>query len=75
MYFGVYIFVFFQLFRKVTSTKKKNKTQMQLSQLKDILNHFVNSNGTNVCTIGNGNLEQQTIGIYNDFERIVGNAS
>ena len=55
--------------------RRRINKKKQLGQLIYTLNDYVIGNGTNVNMRGNGKFEHQTNGLYNDSERIVGNAS
>ena len=72
----IYIFVLIQLFKKMVSSRTRNFQQKKLlSQLNEALGSFLIRNGTNVSAMENDILEQQSNCLYNDSERIVGNAS
>ena len=54
----------------VSARKKKNQQKRQLSQLDEPLNHFAFGNSVNVNLLEIENLEQQTKGQPNGFERV-----
>ena len=54
----------------VSTRKKKNQQKRQLIQVDETLNDSVIGNSVNVNVSESGNLEQQTSGQSNDFERI-----
>ena len=58
----------------VSTRKKKNQQKRQLSQLDQTLNDFVVGNSVNVNVSESENLEQQTNGQPNDFERVENSA-
>ena len=59
----------------VSRRKKKNQQKKQLTQLNGTSVNFVIGKGTNVSAMENETIKRQTLGHYNDFERIVDRAS
>ena len=57
-----------------STRKKKNQQERQLSQLDETSSDFFISNRVDVNVLESENLEQQTNGQPNDFERVDNNA-
>ena len=69
-------FVLIRKFVKLVSIREKqNQQKKQPSQLKETVNYFTIGNGVDVNAMENENLEQQTSGPHNNFERIHNNCS
>ena len=59
----------------VSTRKKRNRQEKQLSQSNETLNDSIIGNGTNMSGTENESLEQQINGEHNDFEKSVDSAS
>ena len=58
----------------VSARQKKSRNRGQLNRLDENSNYFVIGNGITVNTLGNENLEPQSNGRHDDFERVLDSA-